>query len=42
VARDSSELSENARAVLEQLIAMDEAEDGDFPGDVPGDVPGEA
>ena len=42
VARDCSELSENARAVLEQLIAMDEAEDGDFPGDVPGDVPGEA
>ena len=38
VARDSSELSENARAVLEQLLAMDEAEDGDVPGDVLGDV----
>ena len=31
VARASAELSENARAVLEQLVAMDEAEDGKLP-----------
>ena len=37
VARAPAELSENARAVLEHLVAMDEAEDGDVPGDVPGD-----
>ena len=37
VARAPAELSENARAVLEHLVAMAEAEDGDVPGDVPGD-----
>ena len=37
VARAPAELSQNARAVLEHLVAMAEAEDGDVPGDVPGD-----
>jgi hypothetical protein len=37
VARAPAELSENARAVLEHLVAMAEAEDGDVPGDGPGD-----